>query len=78
MESTVTFKAFDKDGGIKDSRTTRHAQGFRLDQYATNQYPYDSVSISYTDNNDVKATVRNVEGNTIAEYLQVKDAAEVE
>lgn len=73
MESTVTFKAYRNDGTVGEVRTTRHQAGFRLDIYANALFPHDKVAISYTDNNDVKASVTNTDGNLIAEFVLVKD-----
>lgn len=74
MQSTVTFKSYHADGSLAEMRTTRHQAGFRLDTYANGIYPHDTVSVSYTDNNDQKALVTNADGRLIAEFLLVKDS----
>lgn len=74
MQSTVTFKSFHSDGSLAEMRTTRHQAGFRLDVYANGIYPYDKISMSYTDTNDQKVTVHNADGKVIAEFLLIKDA----
>jgi hypothetical protein len=78
MQSTVTFTAYAPDGTVTATKTTRHANGFRLDTYANNEFPYDKVGMQYADNNDLTAVVKNAEGRVIATFLQIKDAPDAE
>lgn len=73
MQSTLTHSAFNRDGTLVSTKTTRHPDGFRLDQFVVNVHPFDAVAVSYTDTNDQQAIVRTPEGHVIATYLLVKD-----
>ena len=73
-EVTVTAKHFNFDGSVELVKTSRHKEGYRVDERASVDYPFHKVSIGYDgENYEVFATVFNSDNKMVAQYTLTPD-----
>lgn len=76
-EVTVTGIHFKVDGSEASRVTTRHRLGYRLDQRASLDYPYDNPAVEMNaKTGDQTVTVTTKDGRILAKYEMTPDAEE--